>query len=110
MVDDSAPEFPSVPEDYTVECSAGLVFDDASAVDNCGEVTIAVTSETIEGNATGNYTLVRTFVATDACGNASEAVQTITVEDTTAPEFTSVREHTTVGMFGRIDVGRRHGF
>ena len=53
----------SVPADYTLECSEGLVFDDASAVDNCGEVTIAVTSETIEGNATGNYTVVRTFVA-----------------------------------------------
>ena len=90
VVDDSAPQFVSVPADYTLECSEGLVFDDASAVDNCGEVTIAVTSETIEGNATGNYTVVRTFVATDECGNASEAVQTITVEDTTAPEFTSI--------------------
>ena len=87
VIDDSAPHFVSVPADYTLECSEGLVFDDAVATDNCGEVTIDVTSETIAGNATGNYTVVRTFVATDECGNSSEAVQTITVEDTTAPVF-----------------------
>ena len=85
-----APEFLSVPSDYTSECSDELILDDASASDNCGEVTIEVSSETIAGAAAGNYAVVRTFVATDLCGNSSEAQQTITVEDTTAPEFTSV--------------------
>ena len=36
---------------------------------NCSEVMIEVTSETIEGDATGNYTVVRTFTATDDAGN-----------------------------------------
>ena len=94
--DTTAPEFSEVPEDYTVECSAEMVMADASALDNCSEVSIEVSSETIAGNATGNYTVVRTFTATDACGNSSTATQTITVEDTTAPVFTSVPEAYTV--------------
>ena len=36
--------------------------DDATASDNCGEVT---TSETTAGDAAGNYVIVRTFTATD---------------------------------------------
>ena len=56
--------------------------DDATASDNCGEVTIEVSSETTAGDAAGNYTIVRTFTATDDAGNSS-ATQTITVQDTT---------------------------
>ena len=88
--DTTAPEFTSIPADYTSECSDELILDDASASDNCGEVTIEVSSETVAGDAAGNYTVVRTFTATDDCGNSTSATQTITVEDTTAPEFTSV--------------------
>ena len=75
----------TVPADYTAECSDDLILDDASATDNCGEVTIEVSSETIAGDAAGNYTVVRTFTATDDAGNSTSATQTITVEDTTAP-------------------------
>ena len=64
--------------------------DDATASDNCGEVTIEVSSETTAGDAAGNYTIVRTFTATDDAGNSASATQTITVQDTTAPEFTFV--------------------
>ena len=64
-----------------------MVLNDATASDNCSEVTIEVTSETIEGDATGNYTVVRTFTATDDAGNSTFATQTIIVEDNTAPEF-----------------------
>ena len=88
--DTTAPEFTSVPADYTAECSDALILDDASASDNCGTVSIEVSSETIDGDAAGNYTVVRTFTATDDCGNSTSATQTITVQDTTAPEFTSV--------------------
>ena len=41
------------------------------------------------GDAAGNYTIKRTFIATDDCGNKL-GTQVITVEDTTAPEFTVV--------------------
>ena len=89
--DTTAPEFTSVPADYTAECSDELILDDA---DNCGEVTIEVSSETIAGDAAGNYTVVRTFTATDDAGNSTSATQTITVEDTTAPEFTLPADYT----------------
>ena len=85
--DTTAPEFSSIPADYTAECSEELILDEASAFDNCGTVSIEVSSETIAGDATGNYTVVRTFTATDDCGNSTSATQTITVQDTTAPEL-----------------------
>ena len=89
--DNEAPEFVAIPADYTVECSGDIVLsNDATATDNCGSVAIEVAEETVAGNATGNYTILRTFTATDDCGNSSSAVQTITVEDTTAPAFTFV--------------------
>ena len=86
--DTTAPEFTSVPADYTVECSDDMPMDDAMASDNCGEVTITVEAVTTAGDCAGNYTITRTFTATDDCGNNSMATQTITVQDTTAPELT----------------------
>ena len=44
--DTTSPEFTSVPADYTAECSDELLLDDATATDNCGEVSIEVSSET----------------------------------------------------------------
>ena len=64
------PEFTSVPADYTVECSDEMPMDDATASDNCSDVSITVESETIAGDAAGNYTIVRTFTATDAVATA----------------------------------------
>ena len=61
--------------------------DDATATDNCGEVTITVEEETTPGACAGDYVITRTFTATDDCGNATSATQTITIVDTTAPEF-----------------------
>ena len=66
--DTTAPEFTSVPSDYTVECSDEMPMDDATASDNCSAVSITVESETTAGDAAGNYTIVRslrrTLVAT----------------------------------------------
>ena len=92
--DTTAPEFTFVPADYTVECSDEMPMDDATASDNCGEVTIEVSSETIAGDAAGNYTVVRTFTATDDAGNSTSAQQTITVQDTTAPELSIPADYT----------------
>ena len=64
-------EFTFVLADYTVECLDEMPMDDATASDNCGEVTIEVSSETTAGDAAGNYTIVRTFTATDDAGNSS---------------------------------------
>ena len=92
--DTTAPEFTSVPADYTVECSDDMPMEDAMASDNCGDVTISVESVTTAGDCTGNYTITRTFTASDDCGNSSMATQTITVQDTTAPELTIPSDYT----------------
>ena len=92
--DTTAPEFTSVPADYTVECSDDMPMEEALAMDNCGTVTVSVMSETTAGDCTGHYTIARTFTATDDCGNMNTAVQTITVQDTTAPEISGDAEVT----------------
>ena len=90
IVDTTAPVFTSVPADYTAECSDAHPMDDASATDNCGEVTISVVATTIPGACAGDYSITRAFTATDDCGNASSSTQTITIVDTTNPVFTGI--------------------
>ena len=70
------------------------MMDDATATDNCGAVSIDVSSETTLATLRCNYTITRTFTATDDCGNSSSATQTITVQDTTAPELTIPADYT----------------
>jgi hypothetical protein len=87
VVDTTAPSL-EIPSDYSAECNEELVYDSASAWDNCSTYTISEVVDTIEGNCPNNYEITRTFVATDACGNASAPqTQTITVSDTQAPAF-----------------------
>jgi hypothetical protein len=87
IVDTTAPVL-SIPADYSMECGITMILDDAVASDNCGDVSIIITTNTIIGSCAFNYQLVRTFTASDDAGNAVSASQTITVEDTTAPVFT----------------------
>ena len=70
------------------------MFDDALATDNCGEVSIAVTSEEIAGDCAGTLTIVRTFTATDDAGNDTSAMQTISVVDTTGPSVVIPADYT----------------
>ena len=88
IVDTTAPEFTSVPADYTAECSDELSLEDATATDNCGSVEITIEeSSANETDCPQAYVLTRVFTATDLCGNSTSATQTITVVDTTAPDF-----------------------
>jgi Secretion system C-terminal sorting domain len=87
IVDTTAP-YLTIPADYTAECSDELVYDAATAWDNCSEYTISEEVDTIAGNCPQNYQITRTFIAIDACGNSSAPqTQTITVQDTTDPIF-----------------------
>ena len=90
VVDNTPPTFTSVHADYTAECSDDLPEETATAIDDCGEVTITVAENSIPGSCDGQYTLRRTYTATDECGNSSTAIQNITLVDTTDPVFTYV--------------------
>ena len=93
IIDTTAPVL-TIPADYTAECSDAHPMDDASATDNCGEVTISVVETTTDGACAGDYTITRAFTATDDCGNATSATQTITIIDTTAPVLTIPADYT----------------
>ncbi len=86
IVDTTAPVI-TCPADVDTTCdnlSAG--FGQATATDNCNDVTI-----TFEDATTGNGCengIERTWTATDACGNVSRCIQTIIVSDTTPPVIT----------------------
>ena len=105
--DTTAPEFTFVPADYTVECSDEMPMEDATASDNCGEVTIEVTSETTAGDAAGNYTIVRTCTATDDAGNSSLPPRPSRSRTPPRLEFTFVPADYTVECLGRDADGRR---
>lgn len=92
VVDEEGPWFTFVPADYTAECDEELVYEMPTAEDHCSEFTLEVATDTLPGPCTGNYVILREFIATDACGNVSETTQVIMVEDTTAPVFTMVPE------------------
>ena len=53
FVDSTSPVL-TIPEDYTAECSDAHPMDDASATDNCGEVTIDVVETTLSGACAGD--------------------------------------------------------
>ncbi|MDA0980539.1 MAG: hypothetical protein O2852_04205, partial [Bacteroidetes bacterium] len=99
IIDTTAPVFVSVPSDYTSECTAELVDEDAIASDNCSDVTVEVYDNVIPGLCSGEYTIARTFIATDDCGNTSVAVQNISIIDTRAPVFTDVPADYTAECF-----------
>ncbi|MDC3397083.1 hypothetical protein OAW57_00145, partial [Flavobacteriales bacterium] len=95
VVQDTTAPVLTIPADYTTECSEEIVYDEASATDNCGPVVVEEVSRVrVDGDCVGSYQMVRTFTATDDAGNATTLVQTITVEDTTAPELTIPESYT----------------
>ena len=86
-VQDTTAPVLTIPADYTIECTEELVYDDASAEDNCGSIVIVLEEEIVAGDCPQEYTLLRTFTAIDDAGNATTLTKTITVVDTTAPEL-----------------------
>ena len=84
VVDTTPPDL-LLPDDIVVECDAEIVYEDASAVDNCSEVTISVYEQIFYGSNDNNYTIYREFNATDESGNTSVGVQLIEVVDSTSP-------------------------
>ena len=81
--------FTFVPADYTVECSDEMPMEDATASDNCGEVTIEVIARRRPAMLQAT---TRSFARSrrPTMRATALATQTVTVQDTTAPEFTFV--------------------
>ena len=82
----TSPEL-EIPSDYSASCSEVLVLDDATATDNCSEVTITLEVDTVFGACPSAFVMERKFTAMDDCGNTSIRTQTITVSDEEAPVF-----------------------
>ena len=84
--DTTSPEL-IIPSDYTAECTDELVYDEATATDNCSLVELTLSTEIIDGACAGTSAIIRTWTATDDAGNSTSATQAISVVDTTAPEL-----------------------
>ena len=84
--DFTSPEL-EIPSDYSASCSDVLVLEDATATDNCSEVTITLEVDTVFGACPNAFVMERKFTAMDDCGNTSIRTQTITVSDEEAPVF-----------------------
>ena len=67
---------------------------EATATDDCGDVTVTYADVTAEGNCPAEYTITRTWTAVDACGNESSCPQTIEVLDIQDPELTCAADVT----------------
>ncbi len=78
------PVLDGVPNDIVVPCDmipdAAQIGTDITATDNCSEVEIIFTEDSIPGVCENTYDLLRTWTATDSCGNVFSLTQTITVE------------------------------
>lgn len=84
-VDETAPEFTSVPQDNELSCEEELPTEMATATDNCGEAIVSFEDEIIDGQCENSYIVVRHWTATDACGNASTAQTNYYIYDSTSP-------------------------
>jgi gliding motility-associated-like protein len=100
VVDSVAPEWVSVPEDWTFDCGSEVpecgAFP-AEAEDLCSEVTWGC-SDVASGDfsCSGLETIHRIHIATDACGNSVEHLQVISFQDTLPPILSTVPADTTI--------------
>lgn len=83
-----APVFTYVPENMDLNCEDELIFDAATATDNCADITVMEDRDTVYTCA-HTFTITRIFTAEDGCGNTSIAEQVINVVDDQAPVFES---------------------
>lgn len=87
----------SIPNNYSIECSEVVIYENAIVTDNCDEdPDLIIDIEIVDVESSGTYTIERHFTATDACGNLSEGTQIIEIEDTTPPFFTDFPENIVV--------------
>ena len=59
-----------------------------TASDNCSDVEVIFTADTVAGDCPNRYTVTRNWYVEDACGNSNSHQQIITVIDETHPSST----------------------
>lgn len=84
-VQDTTPPLVTIQAEKVVELGDQWNFDQPSASDLGGEVTVSVGQIATNAPRAGTASIVCTWTATDPSGNAAECSQTVTVQDTTAP-------------------------
>ncbi|MFY7706557.1 MAG: T9SS type A sorting domain-containing protein [Flavobacteriales bacterium] len=107
VVDEVAPEFTSVPSNFSVYCGDYNGFEMAMATDLCS--TPVVTFEDVTSENAYNeelelcgYTVTRTWTAVDDCGNESMVSRTAFVYDNVAPFFNDSVENVIVACASEI--------
>ncbi|MEM9917761.1 MAG: T9SS type A sorting domain-containing protein [Bacteroidota bacterium] len=95
------PLFNGIPADTNVSCSAipapPVIGRDITASDNCSRIVpIEFFADTIGGTCTGEFTIIRNWVAEDACDNRDTIRQTINVSDTEPPMLEGIPADTMV--------------
>ena len=98
LIDTQAPQVISFPADIAVECSniPSMANANIIAFDNCSNVFVESTEQTVDGSCPNSYTILRTFVIEDLCGNAVVRTWTIAVSDTEAPFIIGVPADITI--------------
>ena len=87
IVDDELPFFTVVPDDQVNQCEEEpYTFE---AFDNCNDVSIVETRDTLYADSCGNYEHLVTLTASDSCGNFADTTFTISVFDTEPPVWTN---------------------
>ena len=102
LIDDDAPVFDFIPEDYTVACVEDTVMLHALYSDLVDESLDLVYEEDMDMTCPNQFTLTRTWTVSDNCDNSTVATQVITVHDDIAPVFTFVPADYTVECYGDI--------
>ena len=88
ILDDELPFFTVVPEDQVNQCEEEpYVFE---AFDNCNDVAVFESRDTLYADSCGNYEHLVTLTATDSCGNFADTTFTVSVFDTEAPSWTNL--------------------
>lgn len=92
VTDTTAPAF-GCPTNRTVELGSAWHFDEPTATDGCGTISIAILNTITNAGCGNTFSATRLWQATDACGNTSQCSQTITVADTSTPTITCATNH-----------------
>ena len=85
IINDTIAPILDVATDLSLSCEDSIPEASYTANDNCGNVNVDVTEETIPGTCLQQFVIERTYIATDDCGNQTVLTQIINVNDTTAP-------------------------